>query len=163
MQNGLRISNRESFLQRIAPNHHEVTLKYLAFKDQFSQKWQLYPVHITVYFTDFFQHNSFCTGHRLMKKHLSLKNTMLKQSGTLPTAASLPSASWTPSHCHTCISNFFVMGAPGSASFCCLKLPHKAGVPRLCLSRPLLCTRSSWATGCFRKHSSVEHSQDIFY
>lgn len=78
MQNGLRISNRESFLQRIAPNHHEVILKYLAFQDQFSQKWQLCPVLITVHYTDFFQHNSFRTGHRLMKKHLSLKNTMLE-------------------------------------------------------------------------------------
>lgn len=55
MQNGLRISNRGSFLQRIAPNHHEVILKYLAFQDWFSQKWQLCPVLITIHYTDFFQ------------------------------------------------------------------------------------------------------------
>lgn len=105
MQNGLRISDRQSFLQRIAPNHHEVTLKYFTFKGQFSQKWQLSPTLITVCYTDFFQQNSFCTGQRFMKKHLSLRNTMFKQIVSLPTAASLPSASRTPSHCHTHPSN----------------------------------------------------------
>lgn len=79
MQNGLRSSDRESFLQRTASNHHEVILRYLAFKNQFSQKLQSYSLLTAVYYTDFFQHNSFCTGHRLMKKHLSLKNSMLKQ------------------------------------------------------------------------------------
>lgn len=121
MQNGLWISDRESFLQRTASNHHEVILKYLVFKDQFSQKWQLYPVLVTVYDTGFFQHNSFCTGHRLMKNISHLIIQCSSKCVTLSTAASLPSASWTPSHCHTHTSNFFVMGAPTRASFCCLK------------------------------------------
>lgn len=137
MQNGLRISDRQSFLQRIAPNHHEVTLKYFAFKGQFSQKWQLSPTLITVCYTDFFQQNSFCTGQRLMKKHLSLRNTMFKQIVSLPTAASLPSASQTPSHCHTHPSNLSreqQQGQVSAALSCLTNLEFLA-----CASRPLLC------------------------
>lgn len=116
-------------LHQIASNQHEVILKYLAFKDQLSQKWQLYPVLITVYYPGFFQHNSFCTGPWKSISYLIIQ--CLSKCVTLSSAGS---TSWAPSHCHTYTSNFLV-GAPTSATFCCLKLPHKSGVPSLCLSR----------------------------